>query len=162
MQAYIPIIVAVISAITVLFGYLFQKHREREFELNKVRQELYMRFVCNLTEKFDLFDKIHAHESIPERITRKDVASLMELVADKYPELDRNFKESVEIGALMSLYASDDAIKACSIFFRTGWESLNPDSDSRPDKHLLLHQLRKSLYRRTKVSIEDIRFITTK
>lgn len=162
MQAYVPIIVASISALTVLIGYIFQKHREREFELNKTRQALYTRFVRNLSEKLDLFDKLRDDDDVPDGITQEDVGALMSLVAEKYPELDRNIKESVEIGALMALYASDDAIKSCATFYRTGWASLQPDSDSRPDKNLLLHQLRKSLFPHTKVSVEDIRFISTK
>lgn len=162
MQAYISIIVAAISALTILIGYGLQKHKEREFEFNKIRQDLYMRFVRNLSEKLMLFDDFRKDDDVPERVTHEDIGTLMSLIADKYPELHRNIKESAELGALMALYASDDAITACATFFRASWESMQPNSNVRPDKDHLLYQLRKSLFRRTKVSVDDIKFISTK
>ena len=162
MKELIPILVASISAITVLIGYLLQKHKEQMIEINKTRQELYTRLIKNLSKKLELFEMLKHDPDVPDLVTKDDVERMQSLIRSKYPDLEKAINESIEIGALMSLYASDKAIKACAEFYRASWASMQPGSSIRPDKNHLLHSLRKSLFRGTKVTKEDIEFITSK
>jgi hypothetical protein len=162
MSTFVPLIVAVISATTLLFGYIYQKHKERQFEINRTRQEIYTRLVRNLSEKLELFERLQDDPDMPEKATAENVEEVMKLIAKKYPELDKNFNEGREIMSLMALYATDDAIQACAQFYRESYASMQPGSEVRPDKNELILRLRKSIFPKTKVASEDIKFITSK
>lgn len=155
---YIPLIVALISAFMVVVGYALQKKKDREFEMDKTRKEIYIRLIKNLVEKLELFNRIKKNENI-QRATIEDVDSFQNLIENKYPELDRNFKEFREIMTLMGIYASDEAINACVAFLRDAGLSLQRDSTVRPDSGELILKRRKSLLPRTKVNSQDINFI---
>ena len=162
MNGLIPLIIAIISIISILIGYILERRKQREFEINKIRKELYVRLIKNLTEKLELFEKIKRKESFPERITRDDVGALYTLIDEKYPGLNENFKQFREITTLMSLYATDEAIKACVEFAQESISSLEKDSVVRPDIGKLILSLRKTLFPKTGITPKDINLIMSK
>ncbi len=162
MSTYFPVIVAFISMATLLFGYIYQKRKEREFEINRTRQEIYVRLIKNLSEKLDLFERLRDDPDMPEKVTTENVKELYRLIARNHPELDSNFNESREIMSLMALFGDDEAIKACAAFARDSYASLQPSSEVIPDKNKLINELRKSIFHETKVTVEDIKLMTSK
>jgi len=42
-EKFVPLIVAVISAAALLFGYMYEKDKEKEAEIRKTRQDIYSR-----------------------------------------------------------------------------------------------------------------------
>lgn len=44
-KAIIPLLAAIVSAMAPLCGYIYQKHKDKETELLKIRQEIYSRLI---------------------------------------------------------------------------------------------------------------------
>jgi hypothetical protein len=63
---------------------------------------------------------------------------------------------------LMSLYASDDALKATAVFMAQADESLEPGSKTHAEVEELLLALRRTMFPRTEVTADEIRLITDK
>lgn len=162
MTAFIPVIVAVISAAAILLGYAYQKRKQREFEIHKTRQEIYTRLIKNLTTKLDLFERVRKDPEMPERVTFDNLDGAMQIIEHRYPELDQAFKESREIMALMALYATDDALKASVEFYRQSYASLNGDSNLGADKGQFIQAMRRSLFPNTTVTSEEINLLMAK
>ena len=51
MDSYIPLLAALASALALLAGYAYQKRKERQFEIQRTRQDIYTRLVKNLMTK---------------------------------------------------------------------------------------------------------------
>jgi hypothetical protein len=155
MDSYIPIIVALVSAIALVSGYAYQKKKERDFEISKTRKEIYKRLIRNLSERFMMHRTIRKEENLKERLTDNEALKFIEMTYEKYPGLTANLKDYNEIMALLYVYGTDDAIKACYDFHMDNIKSIrDPDVTADPEK--LIIRLRKSLFKRTKVTEEDI------
>ena len=161
-MSYLSLLAVIFPALVVLFGYVYQKRCEKEFEINKKRQEIYTRVIENFVEKLELLDRLRDDPDMPDRATTENVDQIMGMIRTKHHDLDANFNRGREIMSLLTLYGSDKAIKACADFYRSSYASMQPGSEVRPDKNEFIRQLRKSLFPATLVSAEDIRFITSK
>jgi len=158
MDSYIPLLAALVSALALLAGYAYQKRKERQFEIQCTRQDIYTRLIKNLMTKLVLFEQLRRQETDPPtRVTREHLPQLTELIRTKYPELQRAFNEAREIGALMAMYGTDEAIKAYSVFQMQSGEALNPDTQVTPDPAKLILELRISLFRTTVTTRQEVK-----
>ena len=157
----VPLIVAVLSAATILFGYIYQRNKEREFEIAKTRQEIYVRLVTNLSQKIELLRIAYDDPTMP-KLTQANAQEVYRFIAKKYPELDKNFNESIKIQYLLVLYGDDAGIKAFAKFYRDSEAALRPGSQVQPDKNELITELRRSIFPSTTVTAEDVRVLTAK
>lgn len=161
MSEFISIIVAGISVVAILVGYFLQKWREREFEIRQKRQEIYTCFIQNLVKSIELLETIMLNDpDLLKSMTAQDKDHVLKKIAEDYPNLDDLLIEAREIKALLALYGSDDAIKACSYYYKQGSAIWQPGSQTRADKDKMLLQLRRTLFPRTKVTSEDIMWMT--
>lgn len=155
----IPIIVAVISASVVLYGYIWEKEKERDFQIKQTQQEIYTRLIKNLTNKLKYIDRLRRDKRIPSRVTSDNLEEVQKLIADNSPDLEKYFSEAREIMALLSIYGTDDAIKSVVDFYSALAESMQPDSKRRPNPGQLILNLRRTLFPDTTVMPEDINLI---
>ncbi len=162
MNGLTPIIIAIISVVGILVGYMLERRKQREFEINKIRKELYVRLIKNLIEVLELFEKMKRKESLPEQITRGNVDDIYALIVKKYPELSENFKQFREIMTLMSVYATDKAIKACVEFAQESISILEKDLGVQPNIGKLILSLRRTLFPKTGITPKDINLIMSK
>jgi len=121
---FIPILAARISAMALLAGYAYVKHAERVFEIQKKRQEIYRRLITNLTRKIDLFEQLRTDRRILQRVDQNNVEGVQALIKREYPALDQAMNEAREITALMAVYGTGDAIRACEQFNEASLASL--------------------------------------
>ncbi len=158
MSEYIPLIVALISAITVLCGYIHEKRKEREFQLRETRKEIHQKLIANLIEKNALYEKLMKDPDTPafDPMNPMDHYNYIE---SHHTDLWDNLIEGMEIQALMSVYGSDEAIKATSNFWRASIAVAQGQSTERPSLALMILELRRSLFADTSLSEEDIRFM---
>jgi hypothetical protein len=54
--ALMPLLTAIISAMALLSGYMYQKHKDKQAEIRKTRQEIYSRLITNVTSRIDLYN----------------------------------------------------------------------------------------------------------
>ena len=162
MAKYVPLFAAIVSALVVLFGYVYERDKEREFEINRTRQEIYTRLVTNLMHKRDQVEKYHLNKKMPAEVSIENLPAVLELVATEYPELDSLFNEAREIMALLAIYGTDEAIEAVAEFYEKGVRSLQPGATVRPDVGILILELRRSLFSQTAVTGQQINLILSK
>jgi hypothetical protein len=158
---YSALIAAIISALVILFGYVDERNRQREFQISQTRQEIYTRLITNLTKMHVLLGKVKNDPRIPKPTT-ENLSQWYELIAQNYPDLNKSMDEAVEIMALLSVYGSDEAIEASARYYEKSIASLQPGSSEAPDAGQLVLELRRSLFPDTQVSAKDIDLITSK
>lgn len=161
MDNIVPLLTAIISAIALLSGYMYQKYKEREAETRKKRQEIYSRFIVNLTERQELFEQAMRRPDWPSREDPEYSQKLTTLIIGD-SELNKNLSEGREIMTFLALYGSDEAIKACLEFRREGWEYSTGESSKGADKGKLIQRLRRSVYPKTRVTSEDLNLVMWK
>ena len=159
MTKYIPLVVAVISAVVILFGYVYEKDKEREFQVRRTQQEIYTRLITNLTTKLKHIDRLELDPRMPKRVTSENVGEVQKLIANSYPELQASINEAREIMALLSVYGTDKAIEASARFYQKSLSSMQPGSAEAPDPGQLILELRRSLFKDTRVKAEDINLL---
>ena len=162
MSKYVPLLAAIVTAFVVLFGYIYDRDKEREFEINRTRQDIHTRLVSNLMRKFDQLEKLHGDKRMPAQVSSENASAVLELVATEYPELDSLFNEAREIMALLAIYGTDEAIEAVAEFYERGAESLQPGATARPDVGVLILELRRSLFSQTAITSQQINLILSK
>ena len=146
----VPLLVAIISATALLFGYVYQKHKEKEAEIRKTRQEIYSRLVTNITKRIELLDRI---QKSTEWQKASNYTEQYE-VAIKDAEMAKSLTDQKEIAAFLCLYGTDDAIKAYTNYLKEGWDS-KTQSGKTPDLGKLILGLRKSIYPETQTTADD-------
>ncbi len=161
MSEYIPLIVALISAITVLCGYIHEKRKEREFQLRETRKEIHQKLIANVIEKNILYEKVMKDPNTPP-FNPQIPLEHYNYIENNHEKLWDNLTKGMEIQAWMSMYGSDAAIKATSDFWRTSVAFSQQQSIEPASLALIILQLRKSLFADTAVSEEDIQFMLTR
>jgi len=161
MYNMVTLLTAIISAIALLSGYIYQKYKEREAEIRKKRQEIYSRFIVNLTERQELFEQAMRGTDWPNREDSEYSQKLTKLIIG-HSELNKNFSDGREIMTFLSLYGSDEAIEACLEFRRAGWEYSAGESSKGADIGKLIRRLRRSVYPKTRVTSEDLNLVMWK
>lgn len=163
MTSFIPLFAAIISALVILYGYVYQKKKERDASINETRKELYNRLIQNLSERLDMFEIIlQTDEEIVRSLKSGDFFALSKVFPKRFTEFDDNLNKGREILSLISLYGSDEAIKVCVEFFEQFTNSLKSGQGIIFDKGLLLLNLRRSIYPKTKISPNDINLLISK
>lgn len=160
MADYLPLIIALISAVTVVFGYAYEKRKEREFELAKTRKEINKQLIDNLIGQFGMFEKIKSDPNLPS--LTGNIEKFYEFIAENYSELNQSMNETQKIQTMMSVYGTDDAIKAAADYRRQCIEFAQGVSAKQPDVANLILRLRQSLFQDTKVTSEEIRMLMSK
>jgi hypothetical protein len=123
--AYSALIAAIISALVVIFGYVSERNRQREFQISQTRQEIYTRLITNLTKMHLLLGKAKNDPKMPKP-TNENLYQWYELIAQNYPDLNKSMDEGVEIMALLSVYGSDEAIEASARYCQKSIMLCNP------------------------------------
>jgi len=159
MAKYVPLFAAVLSAVVLLFGYVYDKRKQREFEVTKQRQEVYERLIRNATSKLQESRRLLADSRMPKRVTEQNQSQVQALIKSSYPKLQALMDETPGIMAFLAVYGTDQAIKAVARFYREGLESIKPGSSVTPDVGKLMLDLRRSLFADTKVTAKDINLI---
>lgn len=77
----------------------------------------------------------------------------------QHTDLRNNLIEGMEVQALISVYGSDETIKAMSDIWRASIAFTQQHSTERPSLALMILQLGKSLFVDTAVSEGDIQFM---
>ncbi len=149
-EKLVPLIVAIISAITLLAGYTYQKHKEKEAEIRKTRQEIYSRLVTCITKRFALFDRLEQSPAWKKARNYSEQYNIM--IRD--PETSQNLAEQKEIATLLCLYGPDDAIKAYVDWLKGAWDASTKSSTSGNLGKLII-DLRKSIYPETNATADD-------
>ncbi|HXH14354.1 MAG TPA: hypothetical protein VNP04_31900 [Alphaproteobacteria bacterium] len=161
MKDLIPIVVALISASALLLGYVIQKKKEREFELNKVRQEIYMRLIKNILAKVVMLEDAF-RKGIFTEITQDNEPEVLNKIAEELPDVEKNLNEDREIMAMMAVYATDEAIKACVQYYQENWAAMKKGSTARSTLGNLLSNVRRSIFIESSVTGRDIDILLTK
>lgn len=150
----VPLITAIISAITILTGYMYQKHEEREAEIRKTRQEIYSHLIINFTDRIELLNQIQQSSDWQNAKNYQEQYQ----IAMQRPELSKNIKEQRKIATFLSLYGTDDAIQAYANFLKEGWDN-NSQCAQNADWGKLIQGLRKSIYPNSDISSDDINLV---
>ena len=137
------LLVAIISVAGTVYGYFYEKRKEREFSLASTRREIYQRLVKNLYERVALMKSLYQD---PEAASMQTVEQLYGLIANKHPDLWKNFTDALEINAMLCIYGTDPAVKMAALVQRQGAELMQGISKARPDFPALVLTLRKSVY----------------
>jgi len=69
-EKLVPLIVAIISATALLGGYMYQKHKEREADIRKTRQEIYVEYLNTL--EIERLANTKEEASNDQKLGRKD------------------------------------------------------------------------------------------
>ena len=170
-EVHVPIVVACIAVLGVmftagvtLFGYHFQKEKERAFELEKTQTEVYQRLTANIVQKHYLLVEAGKKEALSKPPTNGSDSRLriMEHI-DRYPELARNIREYNEITFSLSIYAPDRAVKAYAELSREMKDIVKDIVGKKPTNTLhlakLTFELRRTVLPSTKVTEQDIKDI---
>jgi hypothetical protein len=144
----VPLIAAIISALALLGGYMYQKNQEREEDINRKRQDIYSRLIDNLISRNEIYGRIL--NSPAGKKAQNDWQKLGHMF-DADAEGVKNKGDMKTIGALLILYGTDDAIRA----YKTYLEKLNSGQGTIDDVGTLITDLRKTLYPKTKATVLD-------
>ena len=161
-QQWGAVFTAILSALVILIGYVYEKRKERQFELDKTRQNIYTRLIINISEQIELFELMREDEDMPKKITKENLNEVMAIIKERYPKLNEKFNIGREIMSLMAIYADDAAVLACAEFYKKSLSSMQPGSHDHPDISKLMEGLRKTIYRNSKITNEDIQIIISK
>lgn len=151
---FVPLLTAMISATALLGGYMYQKHKEKEAEIRKTRQEIYSRLGTNLIKRIELLAHI---QMSPEWQQAKNYQEQYQVVI-KDAELSKNLSDQKEIATFLCLYGTDEAINAYANFLKEGWDP-EKHSAKTPDVGKLVLGLRKSIYSQTDVTAGDANLV---
>lgn len=149
MADYVPLWIALISAVTVLFGYTYERRKEREFELAKTRQELYVKLVAQLLENEDL-GTIANDDQMATELKKKDSRKYLEYLAAQHPNYYQNLKVGQEISTLLSIYGDDAVVSGAAKYYRDGIDAGTSDITE------LILLLRKATFPGTSVKRDEI------
>ena len=145
---------AIISATALLAGYMYQKHEERVAEIRKTQQEIYSRLVTNITDRSTIFDHFEKSSAWQSANYEKKYSMFAEDAKGV-----KNLVEMKEISTFLSLYGTDDAIRAYVSFIEEG---LNNENRGVADLGKLIVGLRKSIYPETKITANEANLIIWK
>ena len=149
-EKFVPLIVAVISAAALLFGYMYEKDKEKEAEIRKTRQDIYSRLATNITQRIHLLDRIY---KTPEWRNAKNEQEQYD-VSIQDTALSKNLSDMKEIAALLCIYGPDDAIKAYANWLIAGYDPTRK-ADTSSDLGKLILALRKSIYPETSTTVDE-------
>lgn len=159
MTDFLPLIIAFITAITALFGYIYEKRKEREFQLRETRKDIHKQLIANFMEMQVLYGKANKDPDLPpfDSSNPNEHFSYIEV---NHPKLWENIFKGKEIGALMSVYGTDESIKAVAEFWKQSIKFGQDNSSNLPPNFqaMILH-LRQSLFPETTVTQDDILFM---
>ena len=161
MNEYLPLIIALISATTVLVGYIYEKRKEREFQLRETRKEIHKELIANIIKKFALTEKLRTDLNAPQ-FTPQTIQEYYAFIESNHSELWKNIEDGVEIQALMSIYGTDEAIKATANFWHESIDVAQGVSNTPANLPAMILKLRHSLFSDTSVTEDDIKFMISK
>jgi len=151
-EKLIPVIAAVISATALLGGYMYQKNQEREAEIRKMRQEIYSDLINNITGRDAIIKRLQMSSASQKPL---DIYQLYNaFISDA--EGAKNSTDQKKIGAFLTLYGTDDAIRAYASYLEEGMEE---HGSKGADLGKLIVGLRKSVYQETKTTTDDANLI---
>lgn len=164
-ETNVTLLVAVISAAVALYGYFYEKRKERESVLAATRREIYQRLINNLYQRQTL-GLLNSDPNVPS-IQKPEV--LYPYLAKHHPDLWNNVMEALEINALLCIYGTDEAVKKASLFslqsanyFTNIANNIPTEQSDLPDLPGLVLTLRQSVYgnshesKQTMVTTEEI------
>jgi hypothetical protein len=160
----VTLLVALLSAGVGIFGYLYQKRKEREFALATTRREIYEKLISSLTSRVNLLQK--ALSTDPD-LGNQPVGQMYAGIAQRHPELWENIMKAIEINAMLCIYGTDPAVKKAASWSLESAQLAQGSSQTAPDLPGLVLTLRKSVYGRsrelehTTVTPEEIRQLLT-
>ncbi len=146
-EKLVPLAAAIISAAALIGCYMYQKHQEREAEINRMRQGVYSRLVTNITDRNEIWKRIPRVSAGKRERNTKELQNLFASDAKGA----KNEADMKEIGASLILYGTDDAIRAYASYL----EKANSGHGSNDDVGQLIVDLRKTIYPRTKATVND-------
>ena len=117
-----------------MFGYIYEGYKQRSFEIFRTQQEIYTALIQNFMKQEKMLAAMSA-ESNPEDSSARGLG---------HPELEKLGAEERELLARLSVYGSDECIKA--------YLKHRKDSNSRE----LIFALRQNLFPSTQISESDI------
>jgi hypothetical protein len=141
LEGGMPLLAALISAGVILFGYVYQKNMEREAEVRKARQEIYVRLINNITQRMALLDRFAQRPGWKSTLSDQEKYEL----ALGIPGMRKNLAEQKNVGALLLMFGTDEGIREYANWLR---------GDGRDLGRLML-SLRKSIYPETRALRED-------
>lgn len=162
-EEYITLFVAVISALSALYGYIYVKHKEREFELAKIRQDIYEKLISLYSQRDRSFSALLADTNAP----KQSIPELYAYAHTHYPEFTAYISEYFKVNTLLCVYGPDDAVKAAAAFSHDAALFANGLSQGPPDIAALVLSLRKNVYskqsdlRNTTVTRDEIAQLMT-
>lgn len=159
MAKFVPLIAAIVTGAVLLFGYIYESEKKREFEITQKQQEIYTRLIENLITKDEYFDQLRDDPQFAERVTSENVAQFYAIIDEDYPDLKAAMDETREIMALLALYGTDEAIEAVANYYESGIASMEPESRVAPNAGQLIADLRRSLFPGTQVEAYNINLI---
>jgi hypothetical protein len=161
--ANVSILIAGLSAFTAIYGYIYAKKKEREFELSKVRKELYEQFITLLIESSQIVSQLQKKPECQEI----SVESFYQYAFENSPEFVTNLEKTFKAKALLCIYGSDNAVKAAYAFQLHSAKFAQKMVETPPDLPGLILTFRKNIYapessfRDTKITKEEIAQLLT-
>jgi hypothetical protein len=131
---YAPLFIALITASVFLFGYIYEGYKQRSFEIFRTQQEIYTALIQNFMKQERIIADMSAKPDPRDRSTP----------GQAHPELEKLWAEERGLLARLSVYGSDECIKA--------YLKHRKDSNSRE----LIFALRQNLFPSTQISESDI------
>lgn len=162
-KGYITLLVAVISALSALYGYIYVKHKDREFELAKIRRDIYEKFISLYFQNQRIFAPLLADPNAP----KQSIAELYAYAYTHHPEFTAHMSDYLKVNTLLCVYGPDDAVKAAALFSREAALLAQGLSQASPDIAALVLSLRKNIYtkqsnlRNTTVTRDEIAQLMT-
>lgn len=152
-KGLIPILTAVISALAVVGGYVYQKAQDREAEIRKTRQEIYSHIISNITERNailgDLLNQFPEYRNAKLEEQHQVEQQLSNAGRLTSPKLSENEAERTKWVAALCLYGTDKAIDAYAKY-----ASANVEGKGGRIGELILG-LRESVFEKTHVTADE-------
>lgn len=145
----LPIFTALIGAVALLLGYVFQRNLEIDNELNKVRQGIYSRLITNITEKNTMVGRLEQSpqylKAKQEKRTNMELQQLEQKMMLQDAEMVDNEGERTKLVASLYVYGTDEAIDAYVEYARANTKREGGDLGK------LVLGLRKSIYSKSRI-----------
>lgn len=141
-KEYIALFVAFISALVAVFGYVYVKHKEREFELAKIRHDIYEKFISLLFERQRIIIPILEDPNCP----KQPIEEFYRYAYTHYPKFTAHLAESLKVNTMLCIYGADNAVKAAASCMRDAALFAQGLSKAPPDIPALVLSLRRNLY----------------
>lgn len=139
LTTYAPLFITLITASVFLFGYIYEGYKQRSFEIFRTQQEIYTALIQNFMKQEKMIADMSAEPDSGDRS-----------FGQAQPELEQLWAEERGLLARLSVYGSDECIKA--------YLKHRKDSDSRE----LIFALRQNLFPSTRISESDIDSLVSK